>query len=205
MDFEQMRVIWDSQNEQPLYVLDQQALHATVRRKGRCIEKSVKTFEGLMIAILLAVAVILVGKRVLSGPEWQTSMVIGAALTLLVAVVAAVNLALGRARRLKRERVFDESIVGDIDKALSQVDYQVARLKNIHYWFLLPMAAMIGTSFMMRGVSLAELFGSKIWVGPLFLLAILINYAAVWLEMRWFHRPRKRSLQALREKLVAEE
>ncbi len=204
MDFEEMKVIWDSQNERPLYVLDQEALHATVRRKGQCIEKSVKLFEGLMIAIVLAVAVILVGKRIVYESDWQTSMVIGAALTLLVAVVAATYLAIERARRRNREQVFDQTLLGDIDKAISQVDYQVARLKTIHFWFILPMAAMIGLNFVMKDVSISELFGSKFWVLPLFLFAIVLNYAAIRFEMRWFHEPRKRSLKTLREKLAAE-
>lgn len=205
MDFEQMKVIWDSQNERPLYVLDQEALHEQVRRKGRCIEQSVRMFEGFMIAILLAVAAILVGKRLFVVTDWRPAMVIGAALTLLVAVVAAVHLALQRRRRLKSEKVFDPSLLGDIDKAISQIDYQVARLKNFHYWFILPMAAMTGLSFVTQGVGLSELFGSKIWVGPLFLLSVLIYYVAIRVELSRVHGPRKRSLQTLRKKLVAEE
>ncbi len=205
MDFEEMKVIWDSQTEQPLYVLDQEALHNAVRRKGRCIEKSVKGFEGVMIGILLVVAVVLVGKRVLSEPAWTTPMVIGAALTLLVAIVAAINLALTRARRLKGEQVYDQSLLGDLDRAISRVDYQVARLRNSHSWFLVPLAAMTGLNFMARGVSLAELFGSRVWIWPLFLASLVIYYAAIRFEIRRVHQPRKRSLVALREKLAAQE
>ncbi len=202
MDFEEMKVIWDSQNEQPLYVLDQEALHASVRRKGQCIETSVNLFEGFMIGILLAVAGILVGTRLIYEPEYNASLFVAAALTIGVAAVAAIHLARGRVLRRRREQDFEPSLLGDINKAISQVDYQVSRLKTFHLWFILPTVAMTGLNFVMKGVSLSELFGSKIWIWPLFLASFALYYWAVRFETRRIHGPRKRSLEALREKLV---
>ncbi|CAN5476260.1 hypothetical protein BH18VER2_BH18VER2_14890 [soil metagenome] len=33
MEFAEMKVIWDSQNEEPLYAMNEAALHATVQRR----------------------------------------------------------------------------------------------------------------------------------------------------------------------------
>lgn len=69
MDFEEMKIIWGAQNDQPLCAIDQQALHASVKRRGVCIEKSLSVFEFVMIGVLLFVGLILAGKRIFSGEE----------------------------------------------------------------------------------------------------------------------------------------
>ncbi len=203
MDFKEMKVIWDSQNDQPLYALDQEALHASVRRRGLCIEKCVNIFEIFMIVILMAIAAILVGKRLFDEQTYQPYQIVASAMMLVVAGCAAMHVAIGRFRRRRSEQRFESSLMGDLNKAISQVDYQIDRLKSFHWWFILPVALITALNFAAKGVTVAELFDStRIWIWPLFAASIVVYYLAIHVELRHIHLPRKRNLESLRDKLA---
>ncbi len=203
MEFKEMKVIWESQKDQPMFAFDREALHAMVRRKRLCIEQCVNIFEIVMIVILMAVAGILVGTRLFDAANYQPYTPVANVMMLVVALSSAGYVAGKRFQRRQNELMFDQSLRGDLDKAISQIDYQISRLKSFHWWFILPMALLTALNCVAQGVSFPELFeGRKIWIWPLFLASIVICYAAIVVELRWFHFPRKRNLESLREKLL---
>lgn len=205
MDFEEMKIIWDAQNDQPLYAIDQQALHASVKRRGVCIEKSLGVFEFVMIGVLLSVGLILAGKRIFSGEELQTYQYIASALMVVAAICPAAYLLFRRRQRKKQEQQYEPTLLGDLNKSLSQVNSQISRMNTFHFWYVAPMALIVWLNFVARGLSFAEYFDSRrLWAWPLFLAGLVLCYGAIWLEMRIAHRPRKRDLESLREKLLNE-
>ena len=205
MKIEDLRVIWDQQNEQPLYVLDQDALNASIRKRTTGIDQSVGIFEYVMMGVLFFVAAMAAGKRLLTSKEldwldWTTVV-----LTIMVAVVAIVSLARARRRRLTQEVDFESSIVGDVDKAISQLDYLFARFKTFHHWFALPMALILVLRLTKTEFRFSDLAGTTtIQVIAMYALSMLICYSSIWFEKKCLSLPEKKSLLAIREKLVGD-
>ena len=190
MDFEEMQVIWDTQKERRMVVLDLDALHTIVKRKARRIELGVNAMEIGMILISVATAAILAAKPIHQGTGEEKYFEAG--LLLLVGAWILV----GRLRRRNREQDRDPSLLGDLDRALSQVDYHISRAKTFPVWFMLPSSLILLVSF----VRTHETKSPWIWVGSL--AAFALSIFLVRLELRCTHLPRKRELEALRSKLL---
>lgn len=190
MDFEEMQVIWDSQKERPMYALDLNALHASVKRKGRRIAWNVNAFELGLTAISVVTATILAAEPILEGTDLHK--LFGAGLMLAVAAYVLV----GRVRRRARERDTGSSLVGDLEHAISQVDYLIARVRTFQWWFILP-------AFLFIALKFALAYDTKpAWVWLSFLLIMALGYSMARLELRCLHLPKKRDLEALRAKLT---
>ena len=203
MNFEDLKVIWDQQNEQPLYVIDQHALHASVQKRTAEIDKSVEVFEYVMMGVLLFVAAMAAGKRLLTSSDldWLDWVTVG--LTIIVAVVAVASLARARRQRLRQELAFESTIVGNVDKAIFQLDYQFAKFKTFHHWFALPMALILILRLTKTEFQFSDLWGKEvILVALMYVLSMLVCYGSIWFEKRCLSLPERKSLIAIREKLV---
>ena len=99
-------------------------------------------------------------------------------------------------RRRNREHGFGPSLLGDLDRALSQVDYHIARARTFHWWFMLPAFVIILVSF----VTAEPAKSPWLWLGIAACFAAS-NFLVRW-ELRCTHLPRKRDLEALRSKLL---
>ena len=173
-----------------MYALDLDALHSIVKRKGRRIEIGVNAMEIGMIVISVTMAAMLAAKPILGGTGQEKYFGAG-----LLLVVAAWILR-GRLRRRKREQDRELSLLGDLDRALSQVDYHISRAKTFHVWFLLP-------AFLILAVSVVRTHESKSpWIWVVALAGFALSIVLVRLELRCTHLPRKRELEALRSKLL---
>ncbi len=191
MDFEQMQLIWDEEKGRRMYALDVEALHESVRKRGRRIAAGVEAMEIGMIAISIFLAGFLASEPLLDGTDRQQYL--SAALLLGVAVYLVV----GRLRRRARERRFEPNLLGDLDRAIAQVDYHIRRVRTILLWFFLPsfLTVVIGAVFA------DEVQATWAWLAVL--IAFPLGIYVARLELRC-HLPRKRELEALRAKLVAE-
>jgi hypothetical protein len=191
MDFEQMQLVWDREKSRTLYALDLDALHASVRKRGRRIAAGVEAMEIGMIAISIFLAGFLVSEPLLRGDDPQqyasAAVLLGVAAYLLV----------GRRRRRERERGFASNLRGDLERAIAQVDYHLQRVRTVHWWFFLPsfLTIVIGQAFE------DEIVSTWLW------LPVLAAFPfGLWVarqELRC-HLSRKRDLESLRAKLVDE-
>jgi hypothetical protein len=191
MDFEQMQLVWDREKSRTLYALDLDALHASVRKRGRRIAAGVEAMEIGMIAISIFLAGFLVSEPLLRGDDPQQY----ASAAVLLGV--AVYLVVGRVQRRARERMFASSLRGDLERAIAQVDYHIQRVRTFHWWFFLPsfLTIVIGQAF--------EDEIKSTWVWLLVLAAFPLGIWVARRELRCL-LPRKRELEALRAKLVDE-
>ena len=60
MEFEDMKLIWDSQNNEPLYAINQEALYRKIQSKGRSITRTLDIVDVMMIGVNLLVGIILI-------------------------------------------------------------------------------------------------------------------------------------------------
>src|SRR5579872_534393 len=137
MEFDEMKKIWDAQNNQPLYVIDEKALHNRIRSKMNGVLHITNISEwSLMMINLGAGSLLLVLNPFKPGANifmyLETAWMFATVMYVLIS----------RIRRIKANRRFDRSIHGDLDHAISVASYRV-RLSRIILWNLLPMGGIM--------------------------------------------------------------
>src|SRR5678816_2952428 len=105
MEFDEIKKIWDAQNNQPLYVIDEKALHNRIQAKMNTILHFTSINEWLLIMINLGTgAILLVYNPIKPG----SNIFLFLEAVWLFALV--VYLVVSRIRRIKDSRQFDRSI-----------------------------------------------------------------------------------------------
>ncbi len=57
MDFEELQVIWNSQNHEKMYAINENVLHTYIKQKGKSINNLLNFFEFMLIGMNLAVGI----------------------------------------------------------------------------------------------------------------------------------------------------
>jgi len=142
MEFDEMKQIWDTQNDRPVYVIDEKAMQRYIQaRKDRVLDIANSSELSLIAINLVAGAILLVINLRQSGAN--LFMYLESAWMFMTVGYVVVS----RIRRVRAERQFDRSVHGDLDHAISLASYQV-RLSRMIRWNLLPMGAiMIGSGW----------------------------------------------------------
>ncbi len=190
MEFDDIRKIWDSQNNRPLYAIDEQALHKRIQARKKRSGRIADTSEIVLITANIVAGGIVLIADILK----QEGNPFAYAMTFVMFLTAAIVM-YSRMRRKRHENRFDRTLVGDLDHAIANAAWQV-RLSQAMRWYLVPVA----------GLTLLSVWGpdKPLWALVLiFVFFIAVFYASGW-EHRWYVS-RKRSLTKLREKLMQEE
>jgi membrane protein implicated in regulation of membrane protease activity len=186
MQFEDLQKVWDKQNQQPMYVLNEEALQQQIRRKGKKISRYITINEfGLLLISIFTTANL-----------WFTSEHrVYAALVGVAMFSSCAYMMWGRYQRLK-ERPVSSSVLEELEYTISQSNYYLRFAQTFFLWFMGPIAIA-----MLYRVISAE---AGIWKWLLMFGSLALAYFLVRLELRYKHLPRKRSLEKLRGKLMEE-
>lgn len=190
MEFERMQIVWDEQKQRSMYALDLEALHEGVRRSGRRIARGVDAMEIGMLILSLGMAAFFAAEPLLEGTHRHQYLSAG----ILLAVAA--YLVAGRLRRHARELRFESNLLGDIDRAIAQVDYHIRRIRTLPLWFFAPLLLILVVSFVSAPA------GKPVWAWLIVLVAFPLGTYVARLELNCTHLPRKRELESLRAKLT---
>ncbi len=189
MEFEELQKIWDSQNNKPLYAIDENALH------NRILTKKRQTYHITNVSELLSIIVNLcTGSFVFvinySGSHASIAMYIMAAWMLMVSLYALVS----RVKRIRGEQQFHRTMKDDLNHAVAMATYQV-RLSQLMRWNIIPIAALC-----LLGMLEAEKNG---WVFLLTLGFFAITYYASGWEHN-IYKGKKQELEILKARLEAQ-
>jgi hypothetical protein len=187
MDFKDLQKVWNQQTNEPMYIIDQQALYRQIQHRAKQADRIAQTNEwGMMvIAVLTSVLLLWIGK--------DTTYQIIASVTMLGTGVYVFWQRRLRLASLNRQ---PHSILEELDQAIANANYLVRFAQTFAYWFLLPTAAV--TIFRMAQKEV------DIWCWLFILGAFLLSFALVRWELVSKHRPRKRVLEELKETLTRE-
>jgi len=186
MEFEELRKIWDAQNDQPLYAINEKAMYNLILSKKKQAHHITNISELLIIIVYIIAGSFVLGMN-LYDQSSNISMYVLSAWMLVSALFMLVN----RIRRIKGDNQFDRSMSGDLDHAISVATYQV-RISQIMLWNILPMGAL---------TILGLLEGGKpIWIAVVVLLFFALSYYAGGWEHNIYKR-KKRELEVLKKKL----
>jgi hypothetical protein len=186
MEFDEMKKIWDAQNNQPLYVIDEKALHNRIQSKTNSALHVTNFSELMLIMINLGAGGLLLGIN-----RFKPGVNIFMYLESAWMFATVVYLVVSRIRRIKASHRFDRSIQGDLDHAISLISYQL-RLSLMIRWNLLPMGAIM----IFSGWEAGKLFKVSVVMVFSFALAFYVSIKGDRVNKR-----RKRELQVLKEKL----
>jgi hypothetical protein len=189
MEFDEMKKIWDSQNNEPLYAINEKALHDRILAKKKQAYHITNISELLMIIVNLSVGLLILGINLLKQN-------VNIYLFLLSAWMlgSAIYVLMSRIRRIKGDNQFERSMRGDLHYAISVATYQV-RLSQLGRWSILPIGI-----FSILGVWGG---GKSVWVAlGMLIFIVLTNYVARWEHN--IYKAKKRELETLQSKLEDE-
>jgi len=190
MEFEEMKKIWDSQNNEPFYSINEQALHNRILSKKKQAYHITNISEWLGIAAYTVSGCFILVMN-LTGKSQNVFMYILCAWSLGSALYTLVS----RIQRINGDQQFDRSMLGDLTHAVSMATYQV-RLSQLMRWNILPIGTLILLGLWDGGKSVWILLGILIFF-------VLTNYASGW--EHGIYKARKRELEILKEKLASED
>ena len=187
MEFEEMKKIWDAQNNEPMYAINEEALFRRIRAKSSRASRISNINEiGLILIVIVTSGILLfVGNQ--SFYDY---------LTVFALLSIGLYIWIGRMQRKKRESEFDRSMLGELDQALANVDHETNRAKTFFWWFLLPVAIPAFLNMAQAGTP-----SWKWFVVP---AAFVLSYFVVQWGLKRKQLPRKKELEALR-KILADE
>lgn len=191
MEFDEMKLIWDSQNNEPLFAINQEALHNRIQDKGQAVASSLNKIDMFMIAMNLVVGILLM---------MDTFFENGAIFEYVLPVLYLFFFAYSIYRRYAHQqevRHFAPTVLGDLDKALWQVNYLIKQSREMMWWYLLP-------TLLVASVTLTLNVGF-VWALGLILLAGPVAYFGGRWEVNKWYLPKKRELEALRQLLLQAE
>jgi hypothetical protein len=190
MEFEEMKKIWDSQNNEPIYGINEKALHNRILSKKKQGYQITNISELLSIVAYTITGCFILGMNLHShsGNVFMyilSAWMLGSALWLLQS----------RIRRINGDHRFDRSMLGDLAHAVSMATYQV-RLSLLIRWNILPIGTLILLGLWDGGKSVWILLG-------ILAFFILTNYTSGWEHN--IYKARKRELEILQDKLANED
>jgi hypothetical protein len=190
MNFEELQKIWDVQNNEPLYAINEKAMRKHIISKRNQAGHITNISELLSIVVNFGVAAFVAGMQLFSqhGNVFMYLMAIWMFITACYVLVS-------RRRRMKGESNFERSMLGDLNHAIAMATYQV-RLSQLLRWNILPIGLFTLLSF---------------WEGekPFWIMAVLLLFFALtYYASGWEHniyKSRKRELETLQKRLETEE
>ena len=188
MEFKDMQEIWNNQSNENIYAINEEALQAYVMRKGKSVTRSLNMYEMGMVAVNFIVGIFLIVDA-LNGSE-QVFRFVVPSLYLAFSLIAVVR-SLARRREIVR---FEETVVGELDKAIWQINYLIAQTKSMWWWYVLPLLLV---------TSIFLIINEKIlWALPLILIVLPLSLLGSRWESNRFYLPKKQALESLRDRLI---
>jgi len=188
MEFDELKKIWDAQNNTPMYAINEETLHKQIHsRKDRTI-RLVNLSEIGLIIINLAVGSFLFWDSITDN-EGIYSYLIAAFM-----LFSAGYLIVSRIRRQREKNRFDRSMLGDLDHAIANADRLIVLSRKVIWWYNLPILLLL----ILKLTQAQSSWLTWLLIAMAFTLAYLLGR---W-ELNRCHLPRKESLEALRNTLT---
>jgi uncharacterized membrane protein YobD (UPF0266 family) len=187
MRFEEMKKIWDDQNKEHVFAIDEKQLHQNIEEKKRKSSALVSKIEIMLIVVNSLASSTIIGLNVVQrkGNIFENAMA-------LLMLVTAIYIIFRRAHRLKNENRFDRTMLGDLDHAISNATYQA----QLSYGMLINCVIM-GILLFFNAVAEDKSPTTLFLIAVLFAITI---YLSRW-EHRSWHVARKKRLEGMRAKL----
>lgn len=193
MNFEDLQKAWQSQNASAKVTINADLLMKEVRRNQRQFRATIfwRDVREVVVAFLLTWYFT---QRGLRTDAW-TDCLVG-----LACFGVGTFILVDRLLQHRRQPAPNDSLLACFETSLQQVNHQIWLLKNVFWWYLLPIAAAIGVSVAVSSWHsrdhTSELVGWCVYA----VICILLNWLLYWLNqfaVKKSLEPRKRELLEL--------
>ncbi len=188
MEFDELKKIWDTQNNKPMYVINEEALHRRVVAKKKSASKIANWMEVILIGANLIAGSMLLFAVLFKGKEHETFIY----LMLVVMLATPIYLLYKRSKRKKFENQFELTITGDLEHALSNASYSEVLSRTMQVYFAFIAILTLLSLWIDKNTSLVSMIGFSLF----FLITL---YASTW-EHKIYVRKR-RELDKLKKTL----
>ncbi len=188
MEFDEMKKIWDTQSNKAMYAIDEQTLHNRVIGKKMKAAKIADRTEKILIGAFSLSATFIVVMSMVDRHYEISSLLVA-----MFMYIGASQVYRKRSSRLTEQNSFENSILGDLEDALTNANYQVNLSRSIRYFFVI--IALLTT------YSVVDSW-EEWWQGAIMLVFFGLTYVLAKWEHRTFYVSQKRNLESMKEKLV---
>jgi hypothetical protein len=215
MELEQLKQIWDSENREPLYALNEAGLHAIVQRRNdefNCAAACRYVTEisigvGCGVLMLVGAGILTFGQAwlaTLSWPKIATSPWDTGAL--LVAGVIwfyfAAYMNRARQRQQRSGATFESTLRGDLNRAIARVEFQIQIARGILWRGFVPVWMAAGLWVVVVFRLTAAPAWTYVFMGATMLGALVTVIAGKNRAISEEYEPHQRELESLRSKLA---
>jgi len=186
MEFEEILEIWDLQKKQSMYTINERELHSLILNKKKRAGRLANTIELVQIIVNTGAAAFVFEQNYFSLKSKFFIYLMAAWM-----LATAVFILMGRFRRIKRGKSFDESMRGSLEHAIADATYKV-RISKLMRWNIIAIAVIIVLG-MYEG-------SQSLWIIACTVIFLGIAYYASGFEHKCYIS-RKRELLVLYEKL----
>lgn len=192
MEFDDLKKIWDTQNNKPMYAIDEKTLQKRIRAKGGLAKRKASINEiGLMIICVAT------GSFILSNAVIQEKDIYSYLLAFTMYLIGG-YVFWGRIQRKKLDNRYDLSILEELDQAIANANYLVKFAKSMVWWFILPAASVVI-------LKMTQATYVPVWKWIVLPASFVLSYIVVHLGIKQSHLPRLRELETLRDNLNEQE
>ena len=194
MNFEDFQKAWQSQDAAPKLALNADTLLKEVRRNQQNLWRTIFWRDVREVGVALVLTWYFI-QRGLRTEDW-TDCLVG-----LTCFAVGAFMVVDRLLQRRQQPVASDSLLTWIETSLHQVNHQIWLLKNVFWWYLLPLSAALGVSVAMScwhdRNRASQLIGWGIYV----VVCGLLDWFLYWLNQTAVKNslePRKRELEELR-------
>ena len=194
MSFEEMQKAWQSHDAGANVTINADVLLKEIRRNQQQFWATIfrRDAREAVVAFLLA---LYFGYRGLRQHDWTGW------LAALACFGVGAFLVADRLRQRSKQPTTNDSIKGCVETSLNQVNHQIWLLKNVLWWYLLPLAGAVGISTC-GAVWRPGHFDSRAALGCAIyaVIVLLVYWGVYWLNqfaVRKFLEPRRQELETL--------
>ncbi|ELR68457.1 hypothetical protein C900_00378 [Fulvivirga imtechensis AK7] len=186
MEFDEIKNIWNKQNNEMMYTINEEVLRQRITAKKRTTSHIVDFSEKLLIIVNIGAAGFVLGLGIVkaSGNVFTYTL---AALMFFTAGYVLVK----RLQRKRWENRFDLSLLGDLNHAIANASYQV-KLSQVMIWYAAPVAILTALNLGYNG--------KEMWIVLLIIGFFVLAFLASRME-HGIYVNNKRKLEELRNVL----
>ncbi len=141
MNFDELQQNWQEQDSRKQVAVDQDALHKLVQRGRNSFDSTIFRRDSIEIAVGLALLPIWIWMGVRSDLPWTWYLAIPGILFVVGFLIR------DRFAQKENRSLPGDSVRKSTERALAQVEHQIALLKNIFWWYLFPISLPMAIFF----------------------------------------------------------
>ncbi|MGA8266071.1 MAG: hypothetical protein WB779_16620 [Ignavibacteriaceae bacterium] len=186
-----MKKIWDEQNNENIYAINESELHRRVIRKKNRVKRMINKFEWTLLIAMICIGLLTTIVGILNNQLYKL-------LDALIFFLVAGYIYKSRRDRIKYEGHSNLSLLDELEQTIRSLDYHAKRHKYFILWYMFP----IFLTFILN----ATFYYSKpwwVWVG--WLAFFSLAYWAIKKELRCKILPKKEDLLHLRSLLLKDD